>query len=384
MGPAPEDNRVSADEALARLIEGNRRFLRGEARGAAFRRETLADLARAQRPYATILGCSDSRVPPEWIFDAGLGELFVVRVAGNILSPEVAGTLQYAGSYLQTPLFVVLGHEGCGAIAAALAAKHEGEQFRSRIQTLLASILPGLPEFEPTLSPEEQVVAGRREQRAVDGPPDPGFAGRAGPGGGGADEDRRRGVRARDRPGPAPAPGRAGMTPWPVRQTFDLVVVGRRLGFDLVVVGRRLALLLAVAAYCAAVGLLVRTFEIRVISRGSATTLINTLILSLLLSFRNRAAYDRWWSARGLWGQLTNDTRNLAAKCAAFLPADVLARSRVAEMLVAFAEALKRHLRDEPPRLRDLPGFEHEEADPPHVPLYLAAAALRRRRGLEA
>ena len=163
------------------------------------------------------------------------------------------------------------------------------------------------------------------------------------------------------------------MTTWPVRQTFGLVVVGRRLGFDLVVVGRRLGvLLLAVAAYCAAADLLVQTYEIRVISRGSATTLINTLILSLLLSFRNRAAYDRWWSARGLWGQLTNDTRNLAAKCAAFLPADVLARSRVAETLVAFAEALKRHLRDEPPRLRDLPGFEREGADPPHVPLYLA------------
>src|SRR4051794_34226439 len=163
------------------------------------------------------------------------------------------------------------------------------------------------------------------------------------------------------------------MTPWPVRQTFDLVAVGRRLGFDLAVVGRRLGVMrLAVAAYCVAVLLLVREFEIRVISRGSATTLINTLILSLLLSFRNRAAYDRWWSARGLWGQLTNDTRNLAAKCAAFLPAEVLARSHVAETLVAFAEALTRHLRDESPRLRDLAGFEREEADPPHVPLYLA------------
>ena len=145
MGPSPEDTRPSADEALARLIEGNHRFLRGEARRAAFRRESLADLAKAQRPYATILGCSDSRVPPEWIFDTGLGELFVVRVAGNILSPEIAGSLQYAGSYLETPLFVVLGHEGCGAISAALATKHEGEQFRSRVQLLLASIVPGLP-----------------------------------------------------------------------------------------------------------------------------------------------------------------------------------------------------------------------------------------------
>jgi carbonic anhydrase len=152
-----EDTRLSADDALRRLIEGNQRFLRGETRRFAFRRETLPDLAKAQRPYATVLGCSDSRVPPEWIFDTGLGELFVIRVAGNVFSPEIAGTLQYAGAYLETPLFVILGHEGCGAITAALAAKHEGEQFRSRLQLLLANILPGLPDFDPTLSPEEQM-----------------------------------------------------------------------------------------------------------------------------------------------------------------------------------------------------------------------------------
>jgi carbonic anhydrase len=152
-----DDTRPSADEALARLVEGNRRFSRGEAHRDAFRRETLAELAKAQRPYATILGCSDSRVPPEWIFDAGLGELFVVRVAGNILSPEIAGSLQYAGSYLQTPLFVVLGHEGCGAVSAALATKLKGEQFRSRVQLLLESIVPGLPDLDAQLSPQEQL-----------------------------------------------------------------------------------------------------------------------------------------------------------------------------------------------------------------------------------
>jgi carbonic anhydrase len=157
-----KDTRLSADDALRRLIEGNQRFFRGETRRSAFRRETLPDLAKAQRPYATVLGCSDSRVPPEWIFDTGLGELFVIRVAGNVFSPEIAGTLQYAGSYLETPLFVILGHEGCGAITAALAAKHEGEQFRSRLQLLLANILPGLPDFDPTLSPEE------RTSRAVE------------------------------------------------------------------------------------------------------------------------------------------------------------------------------------------------------------------------
>lgn len=157
MEPSLEVAQPSPEDAMARLIAGNGRFVRGEARGDAFRRESLAELAKAQRPYATILGCSDSRVPPEWIFDVGLGELFVVRVAGNILSPEIAGTLQYAGSYLRTPLFVVLGHQGCGAVSAALAAKHEGAQFRSRVQLLLASITPGLPDFDPQLTSEEQL-----------------------------------------------------------------------------------------------------------------------------------------------------------------------------------------------------------------------------------
>src|SRR5512140_1499658 len=140
---------ISADEALQRLVDGNERFRKGEARLLALPREKLADLALGQQPYATILGCSDSRVPPEWIFDAGLGDLFVVRVAGNVLSPEIAGSLQYAGAHLQTPLFVVLGHEGCGAVQAALDAKHKNVQHRSRIQLLVDSIMPALPEFDP-------------------------------------------------------------------------------------------------------------------------------------------------------------------------------------------------------------------------------------------
>src|SRR4051812_34565895 len=134
----------TADESLARLVAGNERFVRGKSRRAAFRRESLADLAKGQRPYATILGCSDSRVPPEWIFDAGVGELFVVRVAGNVMSPEVAGSLQYAGAHLRTPLFVVLGHEGCGAVAAALQTRDTGARHLSRIQILIDTILPAL------------------------------------------------------------------------------------------------------------------------------------------------------------------------------------------------------------------------------------------------
>ena len=163
---------VSADEALERLIAGNERFLEGKARSRGVLRETLAELTLGQHPIATILGCSDSRVPPEGIFDAGLGELFVVRVAGNVLSPEVAGSLQYAGAHLGTPLLVVLGHEGCGAIQAALATKDEGVRQHSRIQLLVDSILPGLAELDPRLPPQERLAQAvetnvRRTVRAI-------------------------------------------------------------------------------------------------------------------------------------------------------------------------------------------------------------------------
>jgi carbonic anhydrase len=97
-------------------------------------------------------------VPPEWIFDAGLGDLFVVRVAGNVFSPEIAGSLQYAGTHLRTPLFVVLGHEGCGAVGAALETKYAGAKQRSRIQILVDSIAPALPEFDPQLLPQERLA----------------------------------------------------------------------------------------------------------------------------------------------------------------------------------------------------------------------------------
>jgi carbonic anhydrase len=148
----------TSDEALARLVAGNERFVRGEARFPTVQKEILAELAKGQRPYATVLGCSDSRVPPELIFDAGFGELFIVRVAGNVISPEVMGTLQYAGVHLRTPLFVVLGHEGCGAITAALAARH-GAQQRARIALLLDSILPGLRDLPPELAPDAEMRA---------------------------------------------------------------------------------------------------------------------------------------------------------------------------------------------------------------------------------
>jgi carbonic anhydrase len=153
-----EDCPVGADEALARLMAGNARFLRGEPRNTRTPMEVLAGLAKGQRPFATILGCSDSRVPPELLFDAGFGDLFIIRVAGNVLSPEVAGSIQYAGMHLKTHLFMVLGHEGCGAVQAALAAKFQGVREHSRIQLLLQSLLPGLDGIDPQLPPQQQLA----------------------------------------------------------------------------------------------------------------------------------------------------------------------------------------------------------------------------------
>lgn len=148
----------TAEEALERLLDGNERFVSGRSDFPGNWRQALARLAAAQRPWATILGCSDSRVPPELIFDAGLGDLFIVRIAGNLISPEVAGTLQYAGTHLETPLFVVLGHEGCGAVRAALGARLGGAPERARIRLMLDSILPALEAIDPQAPPETQLA----------------------------------------------------------------------------------------------------------------------------------------------------------------------------------------------------------------------------------
>jgi carbonic anhydrase len=149
----------TSEQALARLKSGNARFRSGEARFPRLPRGVLAELAKDQHPYATILGCSDSRVPPELVFDAGFGELFIVRVAGNVLGPAIAGTLQYAGTHLRTPLFVVMGHEGCGAVQAAIASRFQGAQQASRIALLLENILPALEGLDETLPPDALLAA---------------------------------------------------------------------------------------------------------------------------------------------------------------------------------------------------------------------------------
>lgn len=107
--------------AFRTLLAGNRRFLADETLGPNRGLDRVAALAGGQQPWAAILGCADSRVPLEILFDAGFGDIFVVRVAGNVASAEQIGSLEYAVTVLGTPLVIVLGHTGCGAVQAALA-----------------------------------------------------------------------------------------------------------------------------------------------------------------------------------------------------------------------------------------------------------------------
>ena len=143
----------TAQEALERLKQGNERFVGGTARFPTVQKEVLAELAKGQQPFATILGCSDSRVPPELVFDAGLRRT-VRRARGRERARfRDPGTLQYAGTHLHTPLFVVLGHEGCGAVKAAIAERFHGARHASRISLLLEHIAPALDDVDPTLAP---------------------------------------------------------------------------------------------------------------------------------------------------------------------------------------------------------------------------------------
>ena len=134
-----------ADQALAELLDGNRRFVTAKRTYPDQSIQVRRELSTAQKPFAVVLTCSDSRVPPEVVFDQGLGDLFVVRLAGNIVDQAVRGTIEYAVEELSTPLIMVLGHQSCGAVAATLKAlqppfaKPAGE-----VGTLVAAIAPAV------------------------------------------------------------------------------------------------------------------------------------------------------------------------------------------------------------------------------------------------
>ncbi len=137
---------IPASEALQRLKDGNARFAAKEqGLSDAPKKTEREDLVKAQHPFAIVLGCADSRVPPEMVFDQGLGDLFVVRVAGNIVSPSLLGSIEFAAVNFKVQLVVVLGHTKCGAIAATVdALKNPPENISANLQSIVSSIQPSV------------------------------------------------------------------------------------------------------------------------------------------------------------------------------------------------------------------------------------------------
>jgi len=138
----PEQPTVAPADAVSKLKEGNGRYTSGNLQHPGQTTERRAELTKDQHPFAVILSCSDSRVPPEIVFDQGLGDLFVVRVAGNVIDDHGLGSIEYAVDHLGARLIVVLGHQSCGAVKAAketIAAKGKAS---GHIQSLVTAIRP--------------------------------------------------------------------------------------------------------------------------------------------------------------------------------------------------------------------------------------------------
>jgi carbonic anhydrase len=145
---SPPTSVENGDQALKKLMEGNKRYrkapIAGHARRAAERR---IEVAEKQNPFAVILACADSRVAPEIIFDQGMGDIFVVRVAGNIVNPAnygVLGSIEYGALVLGAPLIMVLGHSRCGAVAGAIEALKKGTKFPGSINNIVNTIKPAV------------------------------------------------------------------------------------------------------------------------------------------------------------------------------------------------------------------------------------------------
>ncbi|MGB7292042.1 MAG: carbonic anhydrase [Thermodesulfobacteriota bacterium] len=144
----PSTSVENGDQALTKLMEGNKRYINAPESGHARRtEERRIEVAEGQNPFAVILACSDSRVAPEVIFDQGIGDIFVVRVAGNIVNPTnyaVLGSIEYGVLVLGAPLIMVLGHSRCGAVAGAIEALQKGTKFPGSINNIVTTIKPAV------------------------------------------------------------------------------------------------------------------------------------------------------------------------------------------------------------------------------------------------
>ena len=170
--PKPQ-NVVTPQAALELLRAGNRRYVEGTTKRHDFSNERAA-LASGQNPFAAILSCSDSRVAPEYAFDSARGDLFVVRVAGNFLSEDGLASLEYAVSSLGTPLILVLGHDACGAVSAAIKSITKGEVLPGNLPSVVEALRPaveearGTPDVLPTATKSNVRLTAEKLARASD------------------------------------------------------------------------------------------------------------------------------------------------------------------------------------------------------------------------
>ncbi len=145
----------SGDPAFGKLMDGNKRFVSGGLSQKDLGEARRKELAGGQHPSAIVVTCSDSRVAPEYIFDQGLGDIFVVRVAGNVLDPISLGSIEYAAEHLHSPLLVLMGHEKCGAVAAAMESKGKAE---GNIGTILKKIMPAVKKASVKGASKEDIL----------------------------------------------------------------------------------------------------------------------------------------------------------------------------------------------------------------------------------
>ncbi|MCL6753956.1 carbonic anhydrase [Nostoc sp. CCCryo 231-06] len=137
---APAEDDITPDKALQELLDGNDRFVKRKRKNPNQSYTRLQEIAKTQKPFASILGCADSRVPSEIVFDQGLGDLFVCRIAGNIATTQQIGSLEFGSLVLGSKVIMVMGHERCGAVDAAI----KGAQVPGRIGSLLEAIQPSV------------------------------------------------------------------------------------------------------------------------------------------------------------------------------------------------------------------------------------------------
>jgi carbonic anhydrase len=158
---------LSALDALERLREGNRRFVSDVRRDGGLGQTRRAELAAGQEPHAIVLGCSDSRVPAEIVFDQGLGDLFVIRVAGNIVAASQVGSVEFAAARFGTPLVVVLGHSQCGAIAVTLEELQQPTERQSRnLRSIVDRVRPSVETLLATELRHDREALVRQATRA--------------------------------------------------------------------------------------------------------------------------------------------------------------------------------------------------------------------------